>query len=109
MKNPFQSLIESQLANFQEGLTRALEELQAEELEGSAGGGAVTVRITGMGEVTAVRIDPAVVNADDVELLNDLVCAAVRDAVRKASEMKKAKIAENTPLGALGVDLPDIL
>jgi nucleoid-associated protein EbfC len=108
MKNPFQALIESQLMNFQEGLSRAIEELQAMEMEGSAGGGAVVVRITGLGEVTEVKIDPAIVNPDDMELLNDLVCAGVRDAIRKATETKKAKIAQATPLGAMGIDLPDM-
>ncbi len=55
-----------------------------------------------------MEIDPSVVNAEDVELLNDLVCAAVRDAIRKAADAKKKKIAENTPLGALGIELPDV-
>ena len=108
MRNPIQAMIQNQLASFQEGLAEAMEQLSAAEMEGSAGGGAVKVKITGMGEVTAVRIDPQVVDPEDVELLQDLVCAAVREALRKASELKRERIMSSTPLGSLGVDLPDI-
>ncbi len=108
MRNPIQAMIQNQIANFQEGLAEAMEELSAVEVEGSAGGGAVKVKMTGMGQVTEVTIDPQVVDPDEIELLQDLVCAAVREAVRKASELKREQIASSTPLGNLGVDLPDI-
>ena len=85
-----------------------MEELSAVEVEGSAGGGAVKVKMTGMGQVTEVTIDPQVVDPDEIELLQDLVCAAMREAVRKASELKRERIMKSTPLGGLGVDLPDI-
>jgi DNA-binding protein YbaB len=49
-----------------------------------------------------------VVTADDVELLEDLVASAVRDCQARASELKREKVMGATPLGALGLDLPDV-
>ena len=108
MRNPIQAMIQNQVALFQEGLAKAMEELSAMEVEGSAGGGAVKVKITGLGEITEVFIAPQVVDPEDVELLQDLVCAAAREALRKAAEAKRERIMSSTPLGNLGVELPDI-
>lgn len=108
MRNPIQAMIQNQIAAFQEGLTRAMEELATLEIEGSAGGGAVKVKITGMSEISEITIDPEVVESGDVELLQDLVCAAVREALRKAAEAKRERIMSSTPLGNLGIELPDI-
>jgi DNA-binding YbaB/EbfC family protein len=63
-----------------QGLAAAHDEAANASLVGSAGGGKVAVTITGTGEVTAVRIDPSVVDPADVEMLEDLVLAALRDA-----------------------------
>jgi len=108
MRNPIQAMIEKQVASFQQDLAEAMEELQAAEITGSAGGGVVKVRMTGDGKVLDTEIDPEVVDAEDIELLQDLVCAAFRDALGKAAELKREKIMSATPLGAMGVDLPDI-
>ena len=108
MRNPIQAMIENQVASFQEDLAKALEELQSAEILGSSGGGAVEIRMTGGGNVLDVRIDPAVVDQEDVELLQDLVCTAIRDALAKSSNLKREKILAATPLANLGVDLPDI-
>ncbi len=108
MRNPIQAMIQSQIATFQEGLATAMEELAAMEVEGSAGGGVVKVKATGMSEIIEITIDPQVVESGDVELLQDLVCAAMREALRKAGEAKRERIMSSTPLGNLGVDLPDI-
>ncbi len=108
MRNPIQAMIEKQVASFQQDLIEAMEELQGAEITGSAGGGVVKVRMTGDGKVLDTEIAPEVVNAEDIELLQDLVCAAFRDALGKAAELKREKIMSATPLGALGVDLPDI-
>ena len=108
MRNPIQAMIQNQIATFQEGLAEAMKELAAIEVEGSAGAGAVRIKITGMGEATEVFIDPQVVDSNQVELLQDLVCAAVREALRKASQLKRERIMSSTPLASLGVDLPDI-
>lgn len=102
-------MFEGQFAKMSENLQKAMEELEATEVEGSAGGGAVKVVVTGTGQVLGVTISPSVVNADDIELLQDLICAAVRDAVAKSNTLRKQKLAEATPLGALGIDMPDIV
>ena len=108
MRNPFQSLIQSQVAAFQTQLVVALEELSRMELEGSSGGGAVKVLITGSGEVRRVTIEPSVLESGDKELIEDLIATAMRDALAKVSETKRQKIVSSTPLAGMGVDLPDI-
>jgi nucleoid-associated protein EbfC len=67
-----------------------------EIVEGSAGGGVVTVEMTGGGEVTAVRLAPEVVDPDDIEMLQDLIVAALHDAGLKVTELQREA------LGALG-------
>ena len=102
-------MLESQFAKVSENINRALQELDATEVEGSAGGGAVKVKMTGNGDVLGVEISPAAVEADDIELLQDLVCAAVRDAFAKATELKREKVLGATPLGPLGANMmPDV-
>jgi DNA-binding YbaB/EbfC family protein len=108
MRNPFQSLIANQVAAFQTQLVEALEELSHLELEGSSGGGAVKVLMTGGGEVRRVTIEPAVLESADKELIEDLITAAMRDALAKVSETKRQKIVSATPLAGMGVDIPDI-
>jgi len=66
-------------------------ELDALRLEGSAGGGLVRIEMTGAKEVLAVRIDPSAVDPPDVETLQDLVLAALRDAGRQVDEAVKKK------------------
>ena len=83
-----------QAADMQKNMTKAQEALAAIELEHSSGGGAVTVKITGDGNITALRIDPKAIQAGDAEMLEDLVLTAVRGAQElaketAASEMKK--------------------
>lgn len=79
----FGSLL-SQLGQVQENLRQAQQEAAQTKVEGSAGGGAVRVTVTGGLEFESVSIDPAVVDPDDVEMLEDLVLAAARDAVERA-------------------------
>ena len=108
MRNPLQSMIEGQLGSMSKNIAKALEELEATELEGSAGGGAVRVKITGGGEVLGVEISPTAVQEGDLELLQDLVLAAVRDAIAKSQALKRDKLMGATPLGALGVEMPNV-
>jgi len=63
------------------------EELKTREVEATSGGGMVTVKVTGGQEILSVTIDKSVVEAGDVEMLQDLVLAAVRDALKKAKAM----------------------
>jgi nucleoid-associated protein EbfC len=109
MMNPFQKMIESQLAGVQQDMLDATEELRAMEIEGTAGGGAVKVTVTGLGEVLDITIDPQVVIDGDCVLIQDLVCAGLREALRRATEMKRAKLSEALPLARMGMDLPEIL
>jgi len=76
-----------QAAQMQAQLMAAQEELADTEVTGSAGGGLVRVTMTGSGELTAVTIDPKAVDSEDVESLQDLVVAAVRDASRQVAEL----------------------
>ncbi|MGI5817275.1 MAG: YbaB/EbfC family nucleoid-associated protein [Armatimonadota bacterium] len=109
MLNPFQKLIESQLEGMQQQMTDAAEELRVTEIIGSAGGGAVKVTVTGLGEIVEVAIDPQVVSEGDCDLIQDLVCAGVREAMRKASDLKRAKLSDALPLAGMGMELPEIL
>lgn len=106
--NPFQKLIESQLGGMQEKLQLAMAELANTTVEASAGGGVVTARANGNGELVEIIIDPSVVNAEDVELLQDLVTAAVREVMAKAMLLKREKIMGATPLAQLGIEMPDV-
>jgi len=72
--------MQTKMQQVQEELARTMD-------TGTAGGGAVTIEMTGAQEVKAVRIDPAVISADDVEMLQDLVLAAVADATRKSKQL----------------------
>ena len=73
---------------------RRWEELDKREYSASAGGGAVTATVTGKHIVTALEIKPEVVDPDDVEMLSDLVMAAVNEAIRKADESTQAEMAK---------------
>jgi DNA-binding YbaB/EbfC family protein len=76
-----------QAQQMQQQVMAARAELTSEEVTGSAGGGLVTATMTGGGELTAVTISPVAVDPDDIETLQDLVVAAVRDAGRLANEL----------------------
>ncbi len=80
----------------QRDMARIQEELAAARVEGSAGGGVVTATATGRQEVVAIAIDPSAVDPNDVEMLQDLVVAAVNDALRGARAMAESKMAAAT-------------
>lgn len=65
------------------------EKLESTVLSASSGGGMVTVEITGTKKITAVKINPAAVDPDDVEMLEDMVLACVNEAITKATELEK--------------------
>jgi DNA-binding YbaB/EbfC family protein len=81
-----------QAQKMQQQLAAAQAELAAAEVTGSAGGGLVTATMTGSGELTALTIAPAAVDPDDLETLQDLVVAAVRDAKRNADELTASRM-----------------
>lgn len=88
-----------QAAEVQAALQKAQEELLAAEVEGSAGGGLVTITMTGGAEITDLKIKPEAVDADDVETLQDLILAAYRDAHNKAGQLAQDKIGPLTNIG----------
>ena len=71
-------------------------ELETKEFEASSGGGAVLVKINGKKEVTAINIKPEVVDADDVEMLEDLIMSAVNEALRKVEDESANKMGKIT-------------
>jgi nucleoid-associated protein EbfC len=81
-----------QAAQMQAELAKAQEEVANETVEASAGGGMVTVRITGALEVKEIRIAPEAIDPDDPELLADTVVAAVNEAIRSAQGMMEARL-----------------
>jgi nucleoid-associated protein EbfC len=100
-----------QMQKMQADMAAAQDALAAATVEGSAGGGMVKVVVTGSGEVQSVHIAPEVVDPDDVEMLEDLVLAAVGDGLRRAQEMQSESLGGVTgglDLGSLG-DLGGLL
>ena len=94
------SALLAQAQQMQQALAAAQEQLAAAEVTGTAGGELVTVTMTGDGEITALTIAPAAVDPDDVETLQDLVIAAVRDAQRAVNELAASTMGPVT--GGLG-------
>lgn len=93
-----------QAQKMQQQIAAAQAELAEAELTGTAGGGLVTVTISGVGEIKAIKIDPKVVDPDDVDTLEDLVLAAVHnanEAVRKLTEEKMGPVTGG--IGGLGL------
>jgi DNA-binding YbaB/EbfC family protein len=94
-----------QVQKMQHDMAAAQEELKSEVVEASAGGGMVTVKVSGDLQLREVNIDPAAVDPDDVEILGDMVLAAVNEALRSAQELAERKMGGATAgldLGALG-------
>ncbi len=91
-----------QAADMQKNMAKAQEALAQIELEHSSGGGAVTVTISGDGNISAIRIDPKVIQAEDADMLEDLVLTAVQGAQEKAKETAAAEMQQVTA----GMNLP---
>ncbi len=98
----FGALLEQAQA-MQQQILEAKASAEAQTVEGQSGGGVVKVRCTGGLQFEAVVIDPAAVDPDDVEMLEDLVLAAIRDAVARANELNQQALGG---LGNLGGLLP---
>jgi len=93
-----------QAQKMQQDMVKAQEELANKEEEGSAGGGMVTVRVNGKNEILAVKIDPEVVDPDDVEMLEDLIMAAVNEALGKISKTSSDELSKLTG----GLNIPGL-
>ena len=94
-----------QAQQMQEELAAAQDQLASATFEGSAGGGVVKATVTGSNEIVSVEIDPSVIDPDDAEMLEDLVVAAVNQAIKNAAD------AAQQSLGGLtgGLDLGGLL
>jgi DNA-binding YbaB/EbfC family protein len=99
-KQPNMNQMMRQVQQMQADMAKAQQELNNEVVEASAGGGTVTVKITGGLELREVRIDPEAVDPEDVELLQDLVLAAVNEAIRSAQELAEKRL--GGAMGGLG-------
>lgn len=86
-----------QVQKMQEDLQRKQEEIKKMTVEATSGGGMVSVVANGAGEIVSLKIDKEVVNPDDVEMLEDLVLAAVNEALRMAHELSQKEMAKITP------------
>jgi DNA-binding YbaB/EbfC family protein len=96
--------IMKQAQKMQAQMAKVQEDLAGEKVEGSAGGGMVTVTANGQGDVVAVRSDPEVMKDDDLEMLEDLVLAAVNEALRRSKELAAERMGKITGgLGSMGL------
>jgi DNA-binding YbaB/EbfC family protein len=95
-----------QAQKMQEDMAEAQEQLKHEEVEASAGGGMVKVKVSGDLVVKAITIDPDAIDPEDPELLQDMVLAAVNEGMRAAQELQQTKLGGLTggmDLGSLGL------
>ena len=102
--NPQYQKMMKRVQEMQKKMAEAQEQLAGETVEASAGGGMVTVVMTGALEVREVRIKPEAVDPDDVEMLQDLVTAATNEALRSAQALASDRMGGATG----GLDLPNI-
>jgi len=93
-----------QIQKMQKEMVRVQEELEARTVEASAGGGIVQAVVNGRSELLELKINPAVIDPEDVEMLQDLVIAAVNEGIRQAKEMAADEMQKVTG----GLNLPGL-
>ena len=86
-----------QAQKMQAELAKAQDEIKDMEYEATAGGGMVKVKVSGKRELKEIIIDPQVVDPEDIEMLQDLIMAAVNEALRKGEETREATMGKLTP------------
>lgn len=93
------------IQQMQNKMMKIQQELEETIVQGSSGGGVVAVEVTGQREMKSIKIDPSAVDPDDVEMLEDLILAAVTDAMDKAVKLNEEK------MGALtgGIKIPGLM
>jgi DNA-binding YbaB/EbfC family protein len=96
--------IMKQAKKMQERMARLQQELETKTVDASSGGGMVSVVVNGKFEIVSLKIEKDVVNAEDIEMLQDLVMAAVNEGVRKAQEMTTAEMSKITG----GLNIPGL-
>ena len=103
-QQPNMQQLMKQAQKMQQQMMEAQAQLAETQVTGTAGGGLVTAVVTGSGDVVSVKIDPKVVDPDDVESLEDLVVAAIRDGVTQAQELQQSTMGPLAGgLGGLGL------
>ncbi len=93
-----------QVQKMQKQMAAAQEEIEAQEVSATAGGGAITITVNGKKEVMDIKIDPEVVDPDDVEMLQDLILAATNEAMRKVDEIASSQMGKVTG----GMNIPGL-
>jgi DNA-binding YbaB/EbfC family protein len=96
--------IMKQAQQMQRRMTELLEELELKQVVASAGGGMVTAVVSGKQQLLELRIDPTVVDPDDVEMLQDLVTAAVNEAIKQSQQMAQQEMGKITG----GMNIPGL-
>lgn len=94
-----------QVQKMQKQMEDMQKELDQREVEATSGGGAVLVKVTGKKDLLELKIDPEVVDSDDVEMLEDMIVAAINEAFRKADEMVENEMKKVTG----GVNIPGLM
>ncbi len=97
---PNMNQLMKQAQKMQRQMEEATKELEEKEVSASAGGGAVEVTVSGKKEVTKIKLDPEVVDPDDIEMLEDLIMAATNEALRTMEEQSQAEMSKIT--GGMG-------
>jgi DNA-binding YbaB/EbfC family protein len=94
-----------QMSQMQEQMQKAQAELANETVEATAGGGMVTVIANGAGEIKQIKIDPKAIDPNDAEMLEDMILAAVNEAIRSAQSLTESKLGglAGGALGGLGL------
>ncbi len=94
----------ARLQQMQQSALKAQEDLHSQIVEGTSGGGAVKIEVTGGLNVESLKIDPEVVDADDIEMLEDLVIAALNEALQKVQGLQTQQLSGLA--GQFGINLP---
>ena len=97
--------IMKQAKKMQERMVELQEELATKSVDATAGGGMVSVTVNGKFEILSLKIEKEVVNSDDVEMLQDLIVAAINEGIRKAQEMAAAEMGKITG----GMQIPGLM
>ena len=92
----------AQAQKMQQDMMKAQDELADERIEGAAGGGLVKVTVTGQSDVVGISISPEAVDPEDIEMLEDMILVALKDAVEKSKELAQSKMSGFGMPGGLG-------
>src|SRR5437588_4887309 len=97
-----------QVGEMQQQMEQAQDELAKETVEASAGGGMVTVTANGAGEIRQIKIDRKAIDPDDPEMLEDMILAAVNEAIRSARSLREPKLGGRAGGAVGGLGLPGL-